>query len=113
VIRASRTKADCTQEGFAAAVGIDRSYYGAIERGEHNVTIEMLAVIAAGLRLPPGSCSARQGSKNACRGLMGSSFHATEQVDGRRGPCDYDRARAAAMKGRERIAHDERVTPRR
>lgn len=48
-IRESRTKAGYTQEGFASEVGIDRSYYGAIERGEHNITVETLATIAAGL----------------------------------------------------------------
>jgi transcriptional regulator with XRE-family HTH domain len=48
-IRASRTRAGFTQEAFAAHVGIDRSYYGAIERGEHNITIDTLAIIAAGL----------------------------------------------------------------
>jgi DNA-binding XRE family transcriptional regulator len=41
-----------TQEAFAAHIELDRSYYGAVERGEHNVTVETLAVIAAGLGMP-------------------------------------------------------------
>lgn len=48
-IRASRIDAGFTQEAFAAHVGLDRSYYGSVERGEHNVTVETLSVIAAGL----------------------------------------------------------------
>ena len=30
-------------------IGIDRSYYGAIERAEHSATVDTLAMIAAGL----------------------------------------------------------------
>lgn len=48
-IREARVEAGYTQEGFAAHVDLDRSYYGAIERGEHNVTVDTLAIIAAGL----------------------------------------------------------------
>jgi transcriptional regulator with XRE-family HTH domain len=51
-IRASRIEKGFTQESFAAHVELDRSYYGAVERGEHNVTIDTLAVIAAGLGMP-------------------------------------------------------------
>jgi transcriptional regulator with XRE-family HTH domain len=51
-IRATRIEKGFTQEAFAAHVDLDRSYYGAVERGEHNVTVETLAVIAAGLGMP-------------------------------------------------------------
>ena len=51
-IRATRIEKGFTQEAFAAHVELDRSYYGAVERGEHNVTVETLAVIAAGLGMP-------------------------------------------------------------
>ena len=50
-IRAARIERDFTQESFAAHVGLDRSYYGAIERGEHNIRIEMLTLVADGLGL--------------------------------------------------------------
>ncbi len=52
VIRAARIEKGFTQEAFAAHVELDRSYYGAVERGEHNVTVETLAIVAAGLEMP-------------------------------------------------------------
>jgi transcriptional regulator with XRE-family HTH domain len=51
-IRATRIEKGFTQEAFAAHVELDRSYYGAIERGEHNVTIETLSTVATGLEMP-------------------------------------------------------------
>jgi len=51
-IRASRIEKGFTQESFAAQVDLDRSYYGAVERGEHNITIDTLAIIADGLGMP-------------------------------------------------------------
>ncbi len=48
-IRALREKRGHTQEGFAAKAGIDRSYYGSIERGEYNLTVDTLGTVAAGL----------------------------------------------------------------
>jgi transcriptional regulator with XRE-family HTH domain len=41
-----------SQEGFAAHAGLDRSYYGAIERGVFNVTVETVLRVAAGLGVP-------------------------------------------------------------
>lgn len=51
-IRSLREERGHSQEGFAAAAGLDRSYYGAIERGEFNVTIDTLAKVASALGLP-------------------------------------------------------------
>jgi len=51
-IRASRIEKGFTQESFAAQVDLDRSYYGAVERGEHNVTIDTLTIIAEGMGTP-------------------------------------------------------------
>jgi len=51
-IRATRIYKGFTQEACSAQVELDRSYYGSVERGEHNVTVETLAVIAAGLGMP-------------------------------------------------------------
>jgi transcriptional regulator with XRE-family HTH domain len=48
-IRAIRKERGHTQEGFAHIAGIDRSYYGAIERGEHNLTLETVLRVANGL----------------------------------------------------------------
>ncbi|HEV3046612.1 MAG TPA: helix-turn-helix transcriptional regulator [Solirubrobacteraceae bacterium] len=52
-IRALRKAQGCTQEEFALKAGIDRSYYGAIERGEFNVTVDTLVTIAKGLGVRP------------------------------------------------------------
>jgi transcriptional regulator with XRE-family HTH domain len=51
-IRSARREQGHTQEGFAARVGLDRSYYGAVERGEFNVTLATLWKIADGLGVP-------------------------------------------------------------
>jgi transcriptional regulator with XRE-family HTH domain len=48
-IRAMRKQQGYTQESFALKADIDRSYYGAIERGEFNVTVDTVMTIAAGL----------------------------------------------------------------
>jgi transcriptional regulator with XRE-family HTH domain len=50
-IRAARLERGYTQEAFAAGVGIDRAYYGAVERGEFNLTLQTLLRIAAGLNV--------------------------------------------------------------
>ena len=51
-IRAARKEQGFTQERFAAHAGIDRAYFGAVERGEFNITIGTLTTIAAGLDVP-------------------------------------------------------------
>jgi transcriptional regulator with XRE-family HTH domain len=38
-IRSLRTEAQLSQESLAYEAGVDRSYMGGIERGEHNLTI--------------------------------------------------------------------------
>ncbi len=48
-IRAARKERGYTQESFAFRAGIDRSYMGAIERGEFNVTMDTLMTVASGL----------------------------------------------------------------
>ena len=51
-IRSARRERGYGQEGFAAHVGLDRSYFGAIERGEFNVTVDTTMTIAKGLKVP-------------------------------------------------------------
>jgi len=53
-IRALRKAKGFSQEEFAGEVGIDRSYYGAIERGERNVAALNLLRIAAALGVHTG-----------------------------------------------------------
>jgi transcriptional regulator with XRE-family HTH domain len=45
-VRELQKSQDYSQEGFAAACGIDRTYIGGIERGERNVAIRNLHRIA-------------------------------------------------------------------
>lgn len=51
VIRSKRLEQGLSQEAFADLVGLDRSYVGGIERGEHNISIGNLLKIAAGLNI--------------------------------------------------------------
>ncbi len=46
VIRELRLELEYSQEAFADEVGIDRSYIGGIERGEHNLALINLVKIA-------------------------------------------------------------------
>lgn len=50
-IRPAWVRCGETQEGFSrrADVPIDRSYFGAVERGEFNVTLDTIVTVAGGL----------------------------------------------------------------
>ena len=50
-IRELRLELEYSQEAFADAVGIDRSYVGGIERGEHNLALMNLLKISKTLKL--------------------------------------------------------------
>lgn len=52
-VRQLRTATGVSQEAFAHRVGIDRSYFGSIERGERNVSLDNVQLIADGLGVPP------------------------------------------------------------
>jgi transcriptional regulator with XRE-family HTH domain len=52
-VRAFRLKRGFSQEAFAHAASIDRSYMGQIERGEFSPTITMVYRIAKALRVAP------------------------------------------------------------
>lgn len=60
-IRSMRSEQSYTQESFAFKAGVDRSYYGAIERGEFNVTMDTLMTIATGLAVPASEILKRAG----------------------------------------------------
>ena len=53
-IRELRSREGYSQEEFAAEVGMDRAYFGGVERGERNVAALNLVRIAAGLRVEVG-----------------------------------------------------------
>jgi transcriptional regulator with XRE-family HTH domain len=53
-IREHRTAAGYSQEEFASEVGLDRAYYGGVERGERNVASLNLVKIALALRVAVG-----------------------------------------------------------
>jgi transcriptional regulator with XRE-family HTH domain len=50
-IRELRLKLNLSQEAFADEAGLDRSYIGGIERGEHNLALVSLIKISATLGL--------------------------------------------------------------
>lgn len=50
-VRDLRLAKGLSQEAFAALCGLDRTYIGGIERGERNVALRNIAVIAKALDL--------------------------------------------------------------
>jgi transcriptional regulator with XRE-family HTH domain len=48
-MRSARRERGYNQEALARRSGLDRSYYGAIERGEFNVSLDTMVKLAAGL----------------------------------------------------------------
>jgi transcriptional regulator with XRE-family HTH domain len=54
-VRQLRKERGWSQEEFAHKAGIDRSYMGGIERGERNVSLENICLIAAGLGVSPAA----------------------------------------------------------
>lgn len=48
-LRARREKAGYSQEGFADHIGMHRTYYSAIERGEKNLQLDTLQRVCEGL----------------------------------------------------------------
>lgn len=51
-VRRLRKARGLSQESFAGACGLHRTYVGAIERGERNVSLENIARIAVALGVP-------------------------------------------------------------
>lgn len=49
-IRTQRKRIGLTQEELALVASVDRSYYGAIERGERNITFTVLCRLCEALR---------------------------------------------------------------
>ena len=63
-VRRYRRALGVSQQDFAYDIEMDRTYFGGVERGERNVSIDNIERIANGLRisphlllLPPESCA--------------------------------------------------------
>lgn len=52
-LRRFRQAQGLSQEAFAEAVGVHRTYMGALERGERNISLKSLERIAATIELDP------------------------------------------------------------
>lgn len=52
-VRELRKAKDYSQESFADAVGLHRTYMGAVERGEQNLTLKNLVRVAKTLGIKP------------------------------------------------------------
>lgn len=52
-VRQLRKDKGWSQEEFAHHVGLDRSYMGGVERGERNLSLENICLIARALGVPP------------------------------------------------------------
>lgn len=57
-IRAQRKSIGLTQEQLALVADVDRSYFGAIERGERNVTFTVLCRLCIALQSDLGKLTA-------------------------------------------------------
>lgn len=51
-VRELRAERGHSQEGFAALVGIHRTYIGSVERGERNISLDNIHAIADALGVP-------------------------------------------------------------
>ena len=50
-IKSSRQSLGMSQEALAAIAGLDRSYMGGVERGEHNLTLMAIVKISQALNI--------------------------------------------------------------
>ena len=74
VIRRHRERLKFSQEGFAALAEIHRTYYGNIERGTQNFSIEYLLKISLALNVPlPTLFSEAETLDSAERGARAAS----------------------------------------
>lgn len=51
-LRDTRKRAQLSQEAFADKIGINRTYYGNLERGENSISIDRLQKISKALDIP-------------------------------------------------------------
>ena len=67
-IRIARESAGFSQEGFAHQMGIARTYYGRVERGEQNLTLFKLVDIAIALNVEISELLPSLRKLKKCRG---------------------------------------------
>lgn len=60
-LRAARKEKGLSQEDLATDAEVERSYLGAIERGEVNVTVLVIARVCRELKVKPSELMARAG----------------------------------------------------
>lgn len=60
-VRATRLEQGISQEALADLAGLDRSYLGGIERGEHNVALINITKVAVALNLSIAELMAQAG----------------------------------------------------
>jgi transcriptional regulator with XRE-family HTH domain len=60
-VRAARLEQGVSQEALADLAGLDRSYMGGIERGEHNVALINIQKVAAALDVSIAELMAQAG----------------------------------------------------
>lgn len=53
-VRELRVLSGYSQEEFASACGLDRSYVGSLERGERNVSLINIVKVSSALGVSPG-----------------------------------------------------------
>jgi transcriptional regulator with XRE-family HTH domain len=58
-IRAARERKGYSQESFSLRIGMDRSFYSSVERGEGAARLQTLLTIAAGLESSVGELCTR------------------------------------------------------
>ncbi len=77
-VRRLRTEAGLSQDEYALACGVHRTYVGRVERGEANVTLESVARLARPLGLPASALvrAAEEAAAAPARGASASDGHA-------------------------------------
>jgi transcriptional regulator with XRE-family HTH domain len=58
-IRTFRKESGISQEGLALKSGLNRGYFGAVERGERNVSLANILKIASALEVPASAIHVR------------------------------------------------------
>ena len=72
VVRQRRKQRGYSQEAFGDACGLDRSYIGGIERGEHNLALVNILKIIATLEVQPSEFFAAFDGPRRKQGLRGT-----------------------------------------